>query len=293
MVRKIFIIFFVLALNLLFINIVSATTFSIQTLKDHRISFILRESGKLQTLDSFHQDTGNGNVTISPTSEVSLYDIILILKKDGNEIINKKFEEVKSGEEVIITFRPGDVKLQYASEIEQPVVNVTANETIASNESEEIAATTNETNNNEQVNNTDTNAAEAIEEDDQINVSSNESNEKIVKNKTSKSATGLISLNNIPIKSDQLVKIVFGIIIISVIIFIIVFVVKKTKKSSFSDFKTKSMSEFLKSKDSSSKRIDELEKRLIETKRDLDDIRNKDRKIKELKDEIHKLERDY
>jgi len=53
------------------------------------------------------------------------------------------------------------------------------------------------------------------------------------------------------------------------------------------------MSEFLKSKDSSSKRIDELEKRLIETKRDLDDIRNKDRKIKELKDEIHKLERDY
>ena len=162
MVKKLIVIILLL---LVIQTVIADTTFKIITLGDHRISLIIRENGKLTTIDSHHLNTGNGDLTITSSVTPEYLDLIVTLKKNTEEIIERKFEEVKSGEEILIKFIPGDVELKLASEVEEEseainesVVNETANVTIEENSNVTLE-------NNTEINET-VQVAEEIEENE-------------------------------------------------------------------------------------------------------------------------------
>lgn len=114
------------------------TDIKIQTLKDHRISVIIRQAEKLTTIESFHKDTENGNLTITITTSRNLLDIIVTLNKDGNKIINRKFEGIANEDPIYILFKPGDIdiksgedaKLALNPPVEEPESNESTNDTV-------------------------------------------------------------------------------------------------------------------------------------------------------------------
>jgi hypothetical protein len=86
---------------------------SIKTVPDHRISVIFRNPGELATLDSFHKDTGDGNIDISSLLTKTELDIQIILKTQDNSgkfitMLNKKFESVSTNNLIKVTAIPGE-----------------------------------------------------------------------------------------------------------------------------------------------------------------------------------------
>ncbi len=145
MEQKKYIILFLLVYLIFILQTISAeTTFNIETLKDHRVSLIIRESGKLATAESFHQNTGGGNLTFKSSVSFDLLEIILSLKKNGIEILDKKWTDINNGEEIFIKIIPGNVDLKYKSELQTDETQVT-NETNITSETTENETTTNET----------------------------------------------------------------------------------------------------------------------------------------------------
>jgi hypothetical protein len=96
---------------------------NIKTLKDHSISVIALKSGSVfERIEGFSysgKKTGNGNITIKSSFTESKIDIRVILMRDGNSIINERFDEVKIGEPIIINLIPGSVSI--INKKEEPV----------------------------------------------------------------------------------------------------------------------------------------------------------------------------
>ena len=64
-------------------SILASTEFKVNTLPDHRISLIIREEGKLSTLDSHHITTESGTLSYTTSVSADNLDVLISLKKDG------------------------------------------------------------------------------------------------------------------------------------------------------------------------------------------------------------------
>ena len=120
----------VVFLALLFMPVVFAFDLNIKTLPEHRISVIVREAGKLVSLDSFHKDTGTGEISFSSSVSKSELDLLVTLRKDGKNILNEKFESVALGD-ININFFPDDFGIVESFEVvEEEVIEEVVEEEV-------------------------------------------------------------------------------------------------------------------------------------------------------------------
>ena len=113
----------------------------IKTLPDHRISVIIRESGNLASLDSFHIETEDGDVEISSDVSKTEVDLIITLKKGIKEILRKDFLEVPTKNVILINFDPkGDEDIgivetfEKVEEVIEPIIVKEIGEVVESGE---------------------------------------------------------------------------------------------------------------------------------------------------------------
>jgi len=114
--KKSLIIMFVFLLVLT--PVVFAFEINIKTLPNHRVSLFVRNAGQLTTLESFHKDTGTGELSISSSVSSSEVDLLVQLKQDGVRLINHKFEAVSTSEPIDLYLMLNDIKIGF----DEPVV---------------------------------------------------------------------------------------------------------------------------------------------------------------------------
>jgi len=240
------------------------TSMTIKTLSNHRVSVIVREAGKLTTLESFHKDTAGGEVQILTNQDPTSLDLLVTLKKDTITILNKKFEAVKSGEKLVINFVPGDVSLKTQAEIDAEAAAQAAAET------PEPKAPVEET---------------ASEETPVETESAAETQTESVEELKNSKVSGLAIFSN----KETTKKIYYGlgiIIALIVIVCIFFFVRKKIKsKDSMTDsFKVRKLSD-IKGDHYTDRKLRDAEKRIEEAKREIEQIKNKDSRVRQLKEQ--------
>jgi len=240
------------------------TSMTIKTLSNHRVSVIVREAGKLTTLESFHKDTAGGEVQILTNQDPTSLDLLVTLKKDTITILNKKFEAVKSGEKLVINFVPGDVSLKTQAEIDAEAAAQAAAET------PEPKAPVEET---------------ASEETPVETESAAETQTESVEELKNSKVSGLAIFSN----KETTKKIYYGlgiIIALIVIVCIFFFVRKKIKsKDSMTDsFKVRKLSD-IKGDHYIDRKLRDAEKRIEEAKREIEQIKNKDSRVRQLKEQ--------
>ncbi|MBS3093879.1 hypothetical protein J4456_04850 [Candidatus Pacearchaeota archaeon] len=240
------------------------TSMTIKTLSNHRVSVIVREAGKLTTLESFHKDTAGGEVQILTNQDPTSLDLLVTLKKDTITILNKKFEAVKSGEKLVINFVPGDVSLKTQAEIDAEAAAQAAAETPEPKAPVEETA-----------------SEETPVETEPAAETQTESVEELKNSKVS----GLAIFSN----KETTKKIYYGlgiIIALIVIVCIFFFVRKKIKsKDSMTDsFKVRKLSD-IKGDHYIDRKLRDAEKRIEEAKREIEQIKNKDSRVRQLKEQ--------
>lgn len=240
------------------------TSMTIKTLSNHRVSVIVREAGKLTTLESFHKDTAGGEVQILTNQDPTSLDLLVTLKKDTITILNKKFEAVKSGEKLVINFVPGDVSLKTRAEIDAEAAAQAAAETPEPKAPVEETA-----------------SEETPVETEPAAETQTESVEELKNSKVS----GLAIFSN----KETTKKIYYGlgiIIALIVIVCIFFFVRKKIKsKDSMTDsFKVRKLSD-IKGDHYIDRKLRDAEKRIEEAKREIEQIKNKDSRVRQLKEQ--------
>ena len=240
------------------------TSMTIKTLSNHRVSVIVREAGKLTTLESFHKDTAGGEVQILTNQDPTSLDLLVTLKKDTITILNKKFEAVKSGEKLVINFVPGDVSLKTQAEIDAEAAAQAAAETPEPKAPVEETA-----------------SEETPVETEPAAETQTESVEELKNSKVS----GLAIFSN----KETTKKIYYGlgiIIALIVIVCIFFFVRKKIKsKDSMTDsFKVRKLSD-IKGDHYTDRKLRDAEKRIEEAKREIEQIKNKDSRVRQLKEQ--------
>ncbi len=88
----------------------STTDVHINTLKDRKISVIILKSGETYSrIESFHKNTGNGNLTFSGSWAVNKIDIDLTLRRDGVTVIHERLTDIEAGKLIYINFIPGNI----------------------------------------------------------------------------------------------------------------------------------------------------------------------------------------
>ena len=279
----------ILILCLLVIPTILAININIKTLPSHRISIIIREAGKLTSLESFHKDTGDGNVLLTSSVDKSEIDLIVTLKKDGVNILNEKFESISTAKPINIDFVPESVEL-ILGELE-PVVNET-NET-EENLTETAGTTVNV--NVEVTNESEEN--ETIEE----SAPTTETQTEEVDAKKGKITGAVIEGTKAVFTSKTTYYVIGGIFILGVLFFAVFIARKKLKFKSghYINFRVGNTNE-TKISTGHDKRLAEAEKKLEEARKDLDEIKNRKSKLEEVrkrfeqdKKELDKLERGY
>lgn len=234
----------------------------IKTLPDYKISVFIRNVGELSTLESFHQNTGDGNVVISSDIALEGVDLLVILKKDGIEMLNKKFSEVPTSKIININFIPGDVKIVESFE-------------------EKENETSNETNVSANVSGSDV-SDEA--EKERANESKEKTEEISVTEIKGPSITGKAIEN---VKNVIFSKTTYYIIGVIVIVGVLVFLIYLKRKKLSSGFKTIKYSEYNKRQDHD-KRLDDAEKKLDSARKELDEIKSKEVRLNEARERFRK-----
>ena len=138
--KKEVLVFAVLVLVLIPV-VFASVDIQIKTLPDHRISVIIRESGNLASLDSFHIETEDGDVEISSDVSKTEVDLIITLKKGIKEILRKDFLEVPTKNVILINFDPkGDEDIgivetfEKVEEVIEPIIVKEIGEVVESGE---------------------------------------------------------------------------------------------------------------------------------------------------------------
>ena len=247
--------FFIILVMPLFL----ALDINIKTLPNHKISVIIRASEQLSSLDSYHQDTGDGNVLISSEVSEDPVDLLLSLKKDNVNILNKKFEGVSTAKLININFIPGEeIGIITKEKNETQVVGTENNVSIQRiNDTEEIIEQTNET---------------------KEPVSINGSVEEVEKSKiTSKAIENIKDMMN----SKVIYYIITGIAVIVILFFVVRFARNRFPNESFRVTKLSSIS-------SHDRRLEDAERKLDAAKRELDEIKDRKKKLQEAKERFRK-----
>lgn len=251
---------FIILVIILIQSLFLALDINIKTLPNHKISVIIRASEQLSSLDSYHQDTGDGNVLISSEVSEDPVDLLLSLKKDNVNILNKKFEGVSTAKLININFIPGEEIGIVAKEEknETQVVDTENNVSIQRiNDTEEIIEQTNET---------------------KEPVSINGSVEEIEKSKiTSKAIENIKDMMN----SKVIYYIITGIAVIVILFFVVRFARNRFPNESFRVTKLSSIS-------SHDRRLEDAERKLDAAKRELDEIKDRKKKLQEAKERFRK-----
>lgn len=280
----------ILILFLLVIPTILALDINIKTLSNHRISIIIREAEKLTSLESFHKDTGDGNVLVTSLVNKPEIDLIVTLKKDGVNILNQKFESISTAKPINIDFIPGSIEL-ILGEPESAV-----NET---NETEENLTETAGTNVDVSVE--VTNESEETETTEETTPTTETQTEE-VEGEKGKGITGAAISGIKSVATSKITYYVIGGIFILGVLFFVVFIVKKKLKfkgGHYINFRIGNTNE-TKISTSHDKRLAEAEKKLEEARKDLDYIKNRKSRLEEVrkrfeqdKKELERLERGY
>ncbi len=266
MVKRIAAICFVFLFVCLITTSIFALNIKIKSIPDHRISLIIRESGKLSSLESFHQETGTGELTITSPVTADPLDIIVTLKKDGANLINRKYESVKN-ENLFLIFIPGDDKLMSQAEADaelaaKPSPTETTTETEAS---EENKKTTNE-------------AEPTTETKTQEETAETETNDKL---------TTFALLDKLPVDSSLLVKIGVGLLVLIGAVVMIRVVPAFKREGTFTIKPLAKLKEEM-SKTHVDKKVEEIEKKMKDLQSELDYVKNRDGRMKEIQERMKK-----
>jgi len=254
---------FTIIIMLFILPSLMALNINIKTLPEHRISLIIREAGKLTSLESYHQDTGNGNLSIVAIADREKIDIILTLKKDGVTIINEKFSEISTNDPLFIDFIPGEVELSIGTP-------VGAKSEVSNKSSEE---TTNET----VVNNTE----------ELIPSENSEETPEVTETSSFGKITGAAISNVKSAASSKTTYYIIGGIFIIAVFFFITMAMRKRLSSKSENIKITKLSDRI-SSDKDEEAIAEAERKIEETKKELDDIKNKKGRIKEAQEKLRR-----
>ena len=236
----------------------------IKTLKNHRISLVVRNAGELTALNTYPKETGNGNLTIQLLENNDFLDLIITLNKDANKILTKKFENVENKEPIIINLIPGKVEL--ITEIKAEIKN----ETLEVNKTSENKNVTSETGN-----------------------LSNEENktEEVVVEGVGGAVTGsAIKKTEFTIKK---ISYIIGVVIgIAFLLMIIIYTRKKMikEKGNFSEFKIRPVSDVKVM--SSEQRLADAEKKIKDAEDEINRIKNRKYNEERLKQAEEKFRRD-
>lgn len=236
-----------------------ALDISIKTLPNHKISVIIRAAGQLSSLDSYHQETGDGNVFISSEVSEDPVDLLITLKKDNINILNKKLDGVSTAKLININFVPGEeIGIVAKEEKNETQANVTeAN--VTSNINNETAGTTEQ---NEQTG----------------QVTTNESVEDVEKPGITSKTIGTIK--NIA-TSKTTYYIIAGIAAIAILFFVVRFARDRFPSESFKVTKLSSIS-------SHDKRLEDAERKLDAAKKELDEIKDRKKRLQEAKERFRR-----
>jgi len=243
------------------------TNMNITTLEGHRISVIVRETGKLSSLESFHNNTKKGNILLSTSVSSNVLDLIVTLRKDGKEKLNEKFIGLDAGQDLYINFIPGDVGIKTEAEFEEELAALEAAK--AENETAE--------------------ANETITDD-------NESEEEAVADDGG-SKPGLTGAAISNIKSAAFSKITYYIVFAIVIVFVVILIARKKVRSKNSPVKIKADTgnkedkgdKGAVKKDDAGK-IEDIENKIKEAKEELDNIKNRKKRLKDAEEKFKKDE---
>ncbi|MEN9626057.1 MAG: hypothetical protein RL557_385 [archaeon] len=256
-------------------TVLAETTINVKSLPDHRISIIIREAGKLTSLESFHKDTGTGELVIPVTTSVDSIDIIVTLKKDSQNIINRKYEGLETGKIYYLDFIPGEDKLQTQEEIDaekaKEIAPVETNPTVENEETQKTTA-------DEQ---TDTEEPATEKE------VPTETHTETQKAKTDDKLTSFALLDKLPVDTSWIMKIGIGLLVIIGAIVMIKVVPAFKKEETFT---VRPLSELKREmgKTHADKRIEEIEKKIHDAQRELEALRNHDSRLKEVQDRVKK-----
>ncbi|MEK6871300.1 MAG: hypothetical protein AABX16_00175 [Nanoarchaeota archaeon] len=286
MVKKFIITLFIIALVLQLSLILAAdTTIKIKTLPDHRVSLIVREAGKLTSLESFHKDTSTGELTITSTVSVASIDLLVTLKKDTANIINRKYEGIATGQELFLDFIPGEDKIKTAAEIAEEEAKKAAEETV---KEDEINQKTKEADTKLATETATEPASESIKEQ------TAENTDKKTTETSEESSTGLTSLAISGIKENFSI---IGAVIIGLIVVVVVILTFNSSlvRGKIENFKIKPLSQLREEqkKTASHTRIEEIEGKLKSLQNELSDIKNKETRLHELKERMKKDQEEF
>jgi len=256
---------FVFLLLLVVPLVFASIDINIKTLPKHRVSVIIRDVGKLTSLDSHHKDTGTGEFTINSDVDKSKIDLIVTLKKDGKNLLNEKFEEVSTSEVININLIPGEVKL--TTGILEPEVNESEEETeevVEENVSEEGSEVVEE---------------EVVEE----NVENTEIVEEEQKKESGKILGAIIGSGKSMATSKITYYIIGGILVVGVLFFVVA-VARKKIGSKDEKFKVVKLGEAQESNLDYDSKLENAEKKIKEAKEELDELKGKRDKLKDLRE---------
>jgi len=243
--------FFLFVFLILIVSPMSlAIQLNVKTYPNHRISAFFREPGKLINIDSKHMDTLGGDLII--TSELfdgDEMDLILTLKKDGEVVLNRNFEELSTDNPIYINFIPGLGKDEMLMDSFEKPEEVKTKETVE-NKTEEEVKTEEVQNVEEQKTNSVAVTGKGVEE-----------NEIIYNSKT-----------------------IYYIIGAAVGILFLVFVVQTARRKINSSDNYR----IVKYSNDDDKRIKDAERKLVEAKMELDEIKNRKKRLIEAKQRFEK-----
>jgi len=108
-------IFFGFVFLMLVLPMTLAAEINVRTVSGHRASITLLGAGETyEFLDSFHLDTGdNGMVKVEYTGGKEAIDVLVKISKDGETIVNERFEEMNAAEPMYLQVIPGKISKDY------------------------------------------------------------------------------------------------------------------------------------------------------------------------------------
>ena len=270
-------IIFIFILGLLLIQVILAldTPITVKTKANYDVTIRILNPDTTIEFESFEKKSdSNGEASVVFSQDIGKIAIFILVRKDGKLIINREFNNYSTGKSIILDLEKKP-ETQSNETINQTVLtnltNISINETLATNLTNVTENTINETENLENNESSEKNITEQIE--------------IINQNKTSK-ISGMI-INGT--KKVILSKITYIIVGIGFVLFLLIFILrKKLKERNHFDFRVKHMEAGEKIKFNEDKKIIELERKILDAKKELDYIKDRKRRVTEIEERLKK-----
>jgi len=269
-------IIFIFILGLLIPIILALDTpITVKTRANYDVTIKVLNPDTTIEFESFEKKSdSNGEASVVFSQDIGKIAIFILVRKDGKLIINREFNNYSTGKSIILDLEKKP-ETQSNETINQTVLtnltNISINETLATNLTNVTENTINETENLENNESSEKNITEQIE--------------IINQNKTSK-ISGMI-INGT--KKVILSKITYIIVGIGFVLFLLIFILrKKLKERNHFDFRVKHMEAGEKIKFNEDKKIIELERKILDAKKELDYIKDRKRRVTEIEERLKK-----